>query len=110
GDQAMGARANLAGFEHHGVAAGERGGQRADAQDHWGIPRRDREHDAGGLPHAIGGGAGAVGGDDFAGDLGGQRSRLAQHFGGQHDVEAGPAGGGAGFGAHGGDEIIGAGL
>ena len=41
-DQPVGARADLGGLHHHGVAAGERRRQRADAEDDRGVPGRHR--------------------------------------------------------------------
>ena len=97
-DQPVRARADFRGLQDHGVAAGQRHGDGAHAEDDRRVPRRDAEHHAGRLAHRHGDAAGLVGRDHLAGDLGGHRRRLAQHAGGQHDVEAGPAGGGAGLG------------
>jgi hypothetical protein len=85
---------------HHGVAAGERGGDRAHAQDHRRVPGRDAEHHASGLAHRHRHRAGHVRGEDAALDTGGQRGRLQQHAGRQVDVEAGPDRRSAGLRSH----------
>ena len=97
-------RADLGRLEHHRVAAGERHGDRAHAEDDRRVPRRDAEHDAGRLADRHGDAARLVGRDDLAGDLRGHRGGLAQHAGGEVHVEMGPAGGGAGLGRHQRDE------
>ena len=51
-DQAVRRRADLGRLEDHRVAAGERHGDRAHAEDHRRIPRRDAEHDADRLAEA----------------------------------------------------------
>ena len=110
GDEAVGPRAELARLEDDGVAAGEGRRQRAHPEDHRGVPRRDREHHARRLADTHRKAARPVGRDHLAGDLRGQRSRLAQHVGGEADVEAGPARGRADLGRHGVDEVGGLGL
>ena len=74
-DQTVGRRADFRRLEDHRVAAGERRGDRAHAQDHRRVPRRDAEHDAGRLPDRERNHARLVGRDDLAGDLGGERPR-----------------------------------
>ena len=44
-DQRMGARAELRRLQNHGVAAGERHGDGAHAENDGGVPGRDAEHD-----------------------------------------------------------------
>ena len=84
-------------LEDHGVAAGQRRGDGAHAQDDRRVPRRDAQHHAGRLAQAHGQRARHVGGNHLAADLRGQRRRFADHAGGQHHVEAGPHAGGAGL-------------
>ena len=71
----------------------------AHAENDRRIPRRDAEHDADRLAHRHRDAARLVGRDHLAGDLRGHRRGLAQHAGGEMDVEAGPAGGRAGLAA-----------
>ena len=99
-DQPVRAGAHLRGLEHHRVAAGERHGDGAHAEDDRRVPRRDADHHADRLAVAHGEAARHVGGDDLARDLRGHGRGLAQHAGRQHAVEAGPHGGGAGLGRH----------
>ena len=107
GDQPMRARADFGGLQHHGVAAGQRQRDGADAEDDRRVPRRHAQHHARGLANGHGDAARLVRGDDFAGNLRGHGGRLAQHAGGEVDVEAGPAGGRPGFGRHQLDELRG---
>ena len=86
----MGRGADFRRLQDHTVAAGERGGDRAHAKDHRGVPRRHAEDDAGRLPDRERNHARLVGGDDLAHDLGRQAGGLAQHAGGEMDVETGP--------------------
>ncbi|MNL89671.1 hypothetical protein D3C87_2201390 [compost metagenome] len=51
----MGAWADFARFEDDGIAAGEWGRERPDAENDRGIPGGDGEDDAGGLADAISG-------------------------------------------------------
>eukprot|EP01041_Mallomonas_annulata_P018420 gene18420-37342_t len=85
--QLVGARAVLAAFQDHGVAAGQRHADGAHGQDDGRIPRRDAEHHTGRLANAHGQRSGHVGRDHFAGHLRGERGGLANHAGGQHHVE-----------------------
>ena len=105
-DQRMGARAVLRGLEHDGVAAGERHRHRADAEDDRRVPRRDREDHADRLAHGHGGRARPVRRDHLAGDLRGHRGRLADHVGGEPDIEVRPMRRAAGLGDHRVGEVV----
>ena len=82
----------LRGLHNHGVAAGQRRGDRADTpritgafQGAMASTTPDR------LPHRHGGGAGTVGGNDLSLDHGWSATAAStQHVGSQHDVETGP--------------------
>ncbi|MNV24378.1 hypothetical protein D3C71_1154410 [compost metagenome] len=100
--------AQLGALEHDGVAAGQRRGDGARGQDHGGVPWRDAQHHAGGLPHAHGKAAGHVGRNDLARDLRGERRGLGEDAGRQVHVEAGPQRRGAGLARHGLHEGVGA--
>ena len=109
-DQRVGARAYLGGLEDHRVAAGERHRDRAHAENDRRVPRRDAEDHPDRLAKRHGEAAGLVGRDDLAADLGGQRRRLADHAGGEHQVEPRPALGRADLGHHRRDERVGLGF
>ncbi len=89
-DQAMGLRADFGGAQDHRVAAGERRGDRPHAENHGRVPRRHAEHDARSLAHGHRQHARLVGWNDFPGDLGRQRRRLAQQSRGEEAIEAAP--------------------
>ena len=80
-----------------------------DAEDDRRVPRRDAEHHAGRLAHApCASEPGLSDGMTSPRDLRGHRRRLAQHAGGEHDVEPRPGRGRAQFLAHRRDELAGA--
>ena len=87
-------------------ASGRR--DRAAAEDHRRVPRRDAEDTPTGSRSASASEPGLVRRDDLAGDLGGQRRRLAHHAGAEHDVEPRPRLGRAQLLAHRLDERVGA--
>ena len=58
------------------------------------------------LPRRHGQRAGPVGGDHLAGHLRGHRRRLADHVGGEPDIEVRPVAGAAGLGDHRGGEVV----
>ncbi len=74
------------------IAAGQRHGQGAGPQDHRRVPGRDTQHHATGLAQGHGEAAGTSEGMTSPWDLGGHGRRLAQHVGGQVDIEAVPVG------------------
>ena len=80
------------GLEHHGVAVGERRGDRARAEDHRRVPRRDADDDADRLAdaHARAARARRRGSPRRSGRVG-LGGRLAQHPGGEVAVEHAPA-------------------
>jgi hypothetical protein len=108
GDCGVGARTVLRRLEHHRVAAGQRRGHGASGQDDRRVPGRDAHHDAGGLAHSHRQLARHVRGDHLAGDPVGLGRRLAQHAGGELDVERAPAEGGAGLVGHDRGDLLGA--
>ena len=89
-DQAMRRRADFRRPQNNRIAAGERRGDRAHAEDHRRVPWRHAEHDADRLAHSHRQHARLVGRDDLAGDLRRQRRRLAQQGGGEKAIEAAP--------------------
>ena len=92
-------RGGLRCLHHDGVAVGERRRDRARAKDHRCVPGCDADDHAGGLAH----GAHALAGDvrvDLLIDQPGLRRRLAQHPGGEPDVEHAPAERAAGLIGH----------
>src|SRR3954452_5865346 len=95
--QLMGGWADLGSLEHHCVSTSQWDGNGANGQNHGRIPWRYSEHDPRWLPDSHGQAAWRVGGDDFAGDLGGHGRRLAEHTCGELHVEAGPSRGSAGL-------------
>jgi len=93
-------------FEHHGIAAGQRQGECAHAQDHRPVPRDQPQHHADRLAHRHDKAARPVDGHDLAADLGRHRRGFAHHAGGKIHVEPGPGDGAAGLRHHGGSEIL----
>ena len=105
-DQGMGARAILRGLEDDGVAAGERHGYRAHAEDDRRVPWRHRQDHADRLTDGHRRRARPVGRDDVAGDLGGHRRGFADHVGGQPDIEMRPMRRAAGLADHRRGEVL----
>ena len=89
-DRGVRARALLGGLQHDGVAVGERGRDRAGAEDHRRVPGRHADDDPRGLADAHGERARHVGGDDLADHGVRLRGGLAQHAGGEVAVEHAP--------------------
>lgn len=99
-DQCVGAWARFTGLQDNGIAAGQRHRDRPDAENDRSVPRRDAEDHTDRFLQRHGNAARLVRGDDFAGNLGGDRRRLPHDGCREFDVEHCPAKGRAGLGHH----------
>jgi hypothetical protein len=86
--------------QDHGVATSQGRGDRADAKNDRSVPWRHAENNACRLADRERQNAGLVRRYHLASNLGRQRCRLAQHAGGQMNVESGPRARGANFFEH----------